>query len=500
MKLCFVFAVSACLFVVVHSFTSSPVRSVRPTGVTLPSMGQRSARLVDQRRAQYPEYTPPYQDMGVQCKSGEYMNPEQSSECLQCPGNSTSLPGSYYVSSCWCQPGMQMDTNNMICKECPEETTSECQCPAGWYSTGWLQPCAQCADGATSPDGSWISSQCYCTSGYYGDGSQCTQCPAGSLSAAKSPTIDLCKCPANQYLDIDTATCTSCPASSTSDSGSSSINSCSCAMNTYLNTVTSTCTACPSTQVSSAGSLSCKCPANTYLDAQTTLCTACPAGSTSNGSVAGGISACTCSSVGMFLDLETNTCVGCPTGSLTDSSITGPESCYCPVDTYLKADSTECEACPLYSNTANTTGNEGIASCICRQPWHVKSADGLSCVLNCPSNSFADIGLQTCVTCVKDWYMESGVCVKCPRWSVSSVGSQGIGSCLCMPGTYFEATTRRCLECGPDNVCSGNGIRQACAVANPGAQALCQKLLKTKTAFSTSAADCECYDSGEKMF
>ena len=101
----------------------------------------------------------------VQCAAGSYSpDPTESSSCLSCPTNSTSLAGSTF---CSCEEGSYMNFAGDQCLTCPEKSTSKkgstiCSCKSGTYldSSGEELTCVQCPGSKTSKEGSTSVADC----------------------------------------------------------------------------------------------------------------------------------------------------------------------------------------------------------------------------------------------------------------------------------------------------------------------------------------------------
>eukprot|EP00961_Rhodomonas_salina_P297443 3937224-Rhodomonas_salina.1 len=86
-------------------------------------------------------------------------------------------------SSCACAPGYGSG-NGLQCS----------QCVVGTFSPGGtMAACVACGSGSTtSSSGTASDTSCFCAAGFYGSGSSCTDCPAGTSSAPDSATEDQC--------------------------------------------------------------------------------------------------------------------------------------------------------------------------------------------------------------------------------------------------------------------------------------------------------------------
>ena len=91
-------------------------------------------------------------------------------------------------------------------------------CPADTYLTTWtssstVADCTACATGYTTAGAVGQTSCGSCSSGYYGDGSSCTGCPADTYSSSWSSSIATtsdCSSCATGYTTAGTTAQTSC--------------------------------------------------------------------------------------------------------------------------------------------------------------------------------------------------------------------------------------------------------------------------------------------------
>ena len=153
-----------------------------------------------------------------------------------------------------CINGYYGDGN--ICTACPADTYL-----TTWTSSSTVADCTACATGYTTAGAVGQTSCGSCSSGYYGDGSSCTGCPADSYSSSWSSSI------------ATASDCSSCATGYTTE-GATAQTSCGSCINGYYGDG-STCTACP---------------ADTYLTTWTSSstiadCTACATGYTTAGAV-----------------------------------------------------------------------------------------------------------------------------------------------------------------------------------------------------------------------
>jgi hypothetical protein len=189
-------------------------------------------------------YTGPNGGSCRSCESGFYKSSMGSSMCLLCPESSLSVPGEAF---CRCQTGTykleKATDSGSICDECPRGKYS---------STEGAESCTLCPGAlqTTHQPGSFSPSQCVCTEGAYSVAFnnilECRACPAYSMSAPNSTSIQDCKClPGFEGPDggecfacltgkfkgsTGNGPCQSCPNlfTSTSREGSTSPSDCQC--------------------------------------------------------------------------------------------------------------------------------------------------------------------------------------------------------------------------------------------------------------------------------
>ena len=105
-----------------------------------------------------------------ECAAGSYVDFEGAEECLICPGNASSPPGSSAINQCGCSPGF-FGPNGGTCVQCQADRF----CPGGTSD----QPCRAFS---TSPPGSDAQEDCSCRPGFFSDNttSSCRKCLPGS--------------------------------------------------------------------------------------------------------------------------------------------------------------------------------------------------------------------------------------------------------------------------------------------------------------------------------
>ena len=283
----------------------------------------------------------------VQCTAGTYSpDPSESSSCLSCPSNSTSLAGSTF---CSCNEGTYMNSAGDQCLTCPEKSTSKkgstfCSCIAGTYLYSDYSNCVKCPQGTVSREGSM-------------DPTDCIPCPEQSLSLKDGKFCSCdegygwewttgkegsCKaCPANFYKDKDQGTCVECPHEATSlplsqdcrcpdgfswdgsgcvdcASSNSKAGVCDCLPGTFWSEESGNCEPCPKNHFSGKFATVCKlCSVFTVSVSQSAECTSCPKG----------------------FSWENYTCTECPENHVGN----GATCSVCPEGTSPSKDKTICQ-------------------------------------------------------------------------------------------------------------------------------------------------------------
>lgn len=241
-----------------------------------------------------------------------------------------------------------------------------------------------------------------------GNANNCLTCVAGKYLAFGLGTC-LTACPNGQYFPNGTQTCYECNVNCLTCSGTSTTcGSCGTSVNGLTLFLYSSTNECLSA-----------CPGNTYGNTGTNTCDACEGTcATCSGPLA--TNCLTCSS-GSF-DSTAGTCTGtCGTGRYSSNNV-----CYdCP---------SHCSACS--------------SSTVCTQCQHVLGVDyflnASSCLVNCPSGTYADTGSLTCVACTAPCATCSGSSTHCLTCATGNLihGSNTCGSCP--NGQYLDATTGVC--------------------------------------------------------
>ena len=454
----------------------------------------------------------------VQCTAGTYSpDPSESSSCLSCPANSTSLAGSTF---CSCDEGTFMNSTADQCLACPEKSTSKkgstfCSCVAGTYlyTSGEEISCVQCPGGKISKEGSTAPADCVdCPSGTApinnGQACSCDEGYGWEWSNDGEEEIGYCKpCLANFYKSKTNGTCAACPKLATSTplsgecqcpsglswDGKSCMNCqdidnggvCECVAGTFWNEEMSSCNICPRNHFSGNFSTKCtKCPLNTVSAPQSAECTSCPMGYSwrdytcqkcPENHVGNGITCSVCPEG--LAPLTSHTC-GCQNGYGWDWTTDKDGSCKaCPANFYKDKDQGTCMKCPHEATSLPLSQD-----CMCPDGL---SWDGSGCVDCASSNSKAGVcdclpgtfwseELGQCEPCPPNHFSGkfSTVCKICPVFTVSD--SESAECTSCPKGFSWENYT--CTE-RPDNHV-GNGA--TCSVCPEGTspskdKTICQK-------------------------
>ena len=189
----------------------------------------------------------------IDCKAGFYSY-QGLPECIKCPPDTTSTPGSSY---CACPPGHYFSQGH--CKACPSDTYSvignptQCkECPPGSQSVPGSHTC-NCTGGLF-----WSNSTCQlCPVNHYSytGSTNCTQCPGNFTSR---PYQGFCECPPGLYWNMEESDCLQCPENH---------------YNTHYNQTS--CVSCPTHSTSTLGAIPCNCSAGYKLQ-NSVLCEICP--------------------------------------------------------------------------------------------------------------------------------------------------------------------------------------------------------------------------------
>ena len=263
-------------------------------------------------------------------------------------------------------------------------------------------------------------------------------CPPGFTGAACEP------CSAGFFKSgHGSGECEACPLNASSLPASSSVHECLCDAG-FSGALGGLCTACE--------------PGSYKGYHGPGPCTACPAG-TSSPRGATELTSCECRAG--FSGYSASGCTGCAAGKYKNESGNAP-CALCPSDTFGEdtgnVAAASCLACRANSSTWSLAGQVGAESCLCSGRFSmlggacVPCARGKHCpgrneVLDCPSNSHGEEGLELAA------------------------------ECECNDGYYRNAT--RCLACAPDHWCAAQAMTPC-------------RHDSSSAPLSTSADDCVC--------
>ena len=348
------------------------------------------------------------------CNAGQYQNEDGAGVCKSCPIGSSSNAGSDALTDCnLCTAAYYLVGNT--CTICPGGKTSQAlassctNCGIGTYGQSGV--CSSCQAGKFQNEQGKSSCK-LCPQGSYltttgADSSDdCTSCTAGKYNGATGSTSNVCtNCPAGTISAARAASCSNCPAGQfQASSGQSSCGSCTggkyqnlngqtscklCGAGTYHNnngqTAESACTNCAAGRYSSAGATSCtNCAAGQYSSAAAASCTNCNAGQYSSAAAA----SCTSCTAGKYSTAtgatSDATCQNCNAGKY--STATGATS------------DTTCQNCAA----GRFQGSTGQSSCTTCALGHVSTADGASSCTACPVGTFTRIVINIFGTVLRD--------------------------------------------------------------------------------------------------
>lgn len=354
----------------------------------------------------------------AQCKSGEYYIPFGT--CVRCPVGQTSSGG--YSRGCTACTSVTGGVKFNTAGDCA--TT---QCAAGTYSDSTPSTaCINCWSNSNSFPG---ASSCTCNTGYYGTGSLCTLCPAGSKCSGGTNKDT---CGPGYYSQAGASVCSSCPAGAYTNNNGLTVCS-DCASGTYSPT---------------PGSALCSvCDFGTYSSKiRSTVCNLCNTGSYTTTK---GATACLQCSPGSYsMSTLDTSCKACNAGTYA-SKLSSTECASCPTGSFSSAPSTAlCTPCSpgFYSSVVATT------MCAACSTGSVSSASGMNYCVACGPGTYSNDALS-CGQCAPGSYSEyskAPVCTKCPMGQYSTAIGMTDGSlCVrCEPGTYGDLMgMTACLKC-----------------------------------------------------
>ena len=137
------------------------------------------------------------EDACVQCPARTFsrLGPAEDGgevfDCVACPANAGSAPGSIAPGNCSCDSGHAFAGAGLPCEPCaagtfkPAGDAACARCAPGAYALGAASACTACpANSTTDGDGAASSAACVCARGYFGEGASCALCPPGAFSTA----------------------------------------------------------------------------------------------------------------------------------------------------------------------------------------------------------------------------------------------------------------------------------------------------------------------------
>lgn len=369
------------------------------------------------------------------CSSDTYQAGEApyitASTCLHCPGNSTSLQGSAYISDCVCLPGFIR--NNNACR----------LCVAGNYCPAQNTEIA-CAYGSFSLTGSDDSSDCICQPGYYGERNNCSICPANHYCAGDD-AIELC------------------PGNSTTLTLAGQTNITGCVCNAGFYEENAACKVCPpdhycasdqqtdcpvhSSSLKQQGYVA-RCVCDEYYQKDTSVedhCVLCGSNlvchGSSDGLSDGLIETCAPNSTNVNQRCVCEPGMFCGDGLVSGESCSATdESCaLCTPDHY-------CNDNMKYACDANSTSPAGSfnhTQCVCKPGYYRTLAD--QCLI-CPEGSF-------CVDEVKT------DCLSFDLLTTDGPGHDHRDDCICQQGYFRINTTDMCKLCPANVYCPSQTVR-----------------------------------------
>ena len=456
------------------------------------------------------------------CGAAQYL-PKRGSvlegECVPCPGNSTSNPGSGRLSQCLCLPGYTGLSDPGNCTACPRGSyknvngSSACvECEAGKYAPnpGTLD-CTLCPNNSFSGHFSASITQCICNAGYTGSSGVCTACAPGTFKNISGPAnCTLCNAGtySNATSQVNITTCKSCPTNTFSDPGSDDLFDCFCSPGYTGNRTV--CTPCAVGKYKAVGGSSqcIACIPGKYADVVgLDHCKSCNNDSQSlSGSVSAGN--CTCNAgytekantkcnqtIALNSNNSTNltsticvtaiSCIPCNPG--TYKSVSGSKPCtMCGRGKFLpffaSTQQTACEGCPMNSDSSN--GSMSINDCLCNAGFTGVAGNCSAC----PAGTFKSVnGSAACNLCGSGKYSNKvastkDLCLSCQQYSLSPPGSPDVSYCSCNAGFFGPNGNPPCTLCAAGKYQDQNGS-SACK-ACPGNS--------TSSLGSKNSADCEC--------
>ena len=415
----------------------------------------------------------PYSSECFSCPDGESSVP--GGRCTNCNAGQFQAGGSGCTN---CNAGLYQNENGAaVCKSCPigsssnagSDALTDCNlCTAAYYLVG--NTCTICPGGKTSQA---LASSCTnCEIGRYGQSGVCSVCQAGKFQNEQGKSS--CKlCPQGSYLTTTGADssddCTSCTAGKYNGNQGSTSNVCTnCPAGTISAARSSGCSNCPAGQFqASSGQSSCEyCPTGQYQAANgQTSCLDCAAGKY-NGNTGGthglhdctncaagqysgaGSSSCTNCAAGQYSSAAAATCTNCAGGTYQPS--VGQSSCLnCDAGQYSGQQATACSDCAVgqYSGV-------GLAACLNCWAGQYQNENGKENCKDCSVGTWSNGGFSTCTNCDAGFYQNENaaggfdVYSGCKSCVAGTYSSSGASSCAtCPSGTYSAARAETCTDC-----------------------------------------------------
>jgi len=354
-----------------------------------------------------------------------------ASVCQACPANTEELSMARDgIHNCVCRPGFEALQAGVACGACADGShkastgSHPCElCPAGTYQPLSAGPhtantCQTCPQHSSSLAGSSLVAACVCLATFNRNASACVLCKP-------------------DHFCLDQNTQTRCPLFSTAAAGSVSVADCRC-----------------DAGFSRVGDACQLCRANTYcLDGVAE--SACPLHSTTLGQL-GSVdrSACVCDGGFFESDAVAGTCSQC--GANT----------FCANDVRLN--------CP--SNASAPVGSTSVADCLCDALFR---RVGDACVL-CGNTQVCRGGGSAVLACAGGAVNEHQLCVCAPG---SYCPLQGVGSCL---------HPQACPVCPEGSFCAGNNLT-ACAPRSsaPAGSASADACVCVPGSYRNASGECE---------
>ena len=415
----------------------------------------------------------PYSSECFSCPDGESSVP--GGRCTNCNAGQFQAGGSGCTN---CNAGLYQNENGAaVCKSCPigsssnagSDALTDCNlCTAAYYLVG--NTCTICPGGKTSQA---LASSCTnCEIGRYGQSGVCSSCQAGKYQNEQGKS--LCKlCPQGSYLTTTGADssddCTSCTAGKYNANQGSTSNVCTnCPAGTISAARAPGCSNCPEGQFqASSGQSSCEyCPKGQYQPANgQTSCFDCAAGKY-NGNTGGthglydctncaagtysskGAASCTNCAAGRYSSAAAATCTDCAGGTYQPS--VGQSSCLnCDAGQYSGQQATACSDCAVgqYSGV-------GLAACLNCWAGQYQNENGKENCKDCSVGTWSNSGFSTCTNCDAGFYQNENaaggfdVYSGCKSCVAGTYSSSGASSCAtCPSGTYSAARAETCTDC-----------------------------------------------------